>query len=248
MGPNTRLSFRAWLKGSSELRVQIYSLSNGYHRHLLLKDLPQGAWQNLTVDMTRCRKPDGSGGPLAAGERIDDIQFYADPDAELIIDDVVLYDAADAAEWQPFPKSLLFTGWFDSGKQGEHWPGDFEIVEKGKPETGKAARSVPKGDAAWLRVHLRGERTAGGSTNLRFSYRLEGATSLRVGLVNRTAKTTHEIELKGLSTEGWATTTLRFADATGKLKAGDKVDEIHFFVPAGGTLLVDDLLLYEPGD
>jgi inosine-uridine nucleoside N-ribohydrolase len=39
MGPNTRLSFRYWLKGTGTLRVQIYSLTNGYHRHLVLKDL-----------------------------------------------------------------------------------------------------------------------------------------------------------------------------------------------------------------
>ena len=62
MGKNTRLSFRAWIKGSDKLRVQIYSLSNGYHRHLTLKGLEQGKWLDLTVDMTHCRKPDGSGG------------------------------------------------------------------------------------------------------------------------------------------------------------------------------------------
>ena len=36
MGKNTRLSFRYWLKGTDTLRVQIYSLTNGYHRHLVL--------------------------------------------------------------------------------------------------------------------------------------------------------------------------------------------------------------------
>jgi hypothetical protein len=32
-----------------------------------------------------------------------------------------------------------------------------------------------------------------------------------------------------------------------KPKKGDKVDEIHFLLPKGGELLLDDLLLYEPG-
>src|SRR6185295_1053712 len=40
MGPNTRLKFRYWLKGTDTLRVQIYSLTNGYHRHLTLSGLP----------------------------------------------------------------------------------------------------------------------------------------------------------------------------------------------------------------
>ena len=42
MGPNTRLSFRYHLKGTDTLRVQIYSLSKNYHRHLVLTDLTQG--------------------------------------------------------------------------------------------------------------------------------------------------------------------------------------------------------------
>ena len=42
MGKNPRLSFRYWLKGTDTLRVQIYSLTNGYHRHLVLTGLPQG--------------------------------------------------------------------------------------------------------------------------------------------------------------------------------------------------------------
>src|SRR6186997_219715 len=69
MGPNTRLSFRYWLKGTGSLRVQIYSLTNGYHRHLVLTGLPQERWEAATVDMTQCRRPDGTGGPLAEDER-----------------------------------------------------------------------------------------------------------------------------------------------------------------------------------
>lgn len=65
MGPKTRLSFRYWLKGTDRMRVQLYSLSKGYHRYLSLKGLPQEKWQSGTVDMTAMRRPDGSGGPLA---------------------------------------------------------------------------------------------------------------------------------------------------------------------------------------
>jgi len=40
--------------------------------------------------MTEMRRPDGMGGPLSEPERIDDIQFYVDPRAGVLIDDVVL--------------------------------------------------------------------------------------------------------------------------------------------------------------
>src|SRR5262249_54195835 len=156
------LSFRYWLKGDTRMRVQLYSLSNGHHRHLVIADLPQEKWQQATVDMTAARRPDGTGGPLSEGERIDDIQFYVDPKAELIIDDVFLYDAPPPTEKRPFPKRVFFTGTFDSGTQGKEWPGTFDIV----PQQGffwNAAKSVEDAETKtpWIRLHLRGERTLG---------------------------------------------------------------------------------------
>jgi len=249
MGPMTRLSFRYWVKGTDQLRIQLYSLSNGYHRYLALHGVEQGKWVPLTVDMTAMRKPDGSGGPLAENERIDDIQFYVDPKAELLIDDIVLYDAAADDERRPFPRKLLYTGWFDSGKQGKEWPGTFDVVDK-NPLPWKAAKSVPNAqtESPWIRLHLRGERPAGEKTHLNFQYRLTGVDSLRVVLLNSTAKTTHEIELKGLKQGEW---TAGFADfslaKSGGPKSGDKVDELHFLLPRGAELLLDDVLLYAPG-
>ena len=113
MGSRTRLSFRYWLSGSDKLRAQIYSLTNNYHRRLELANLDQGHWQSADIDLTQARRPDGSGGPLAVDERIDDIQFYIDPGAELLIDDIVLYDASsDSAA--TLPRRVIFTGWFDT--------------------------------------------------------------------------------------------------------------------------------------
>src|SRR5207245_489856 len=63
MDRNTRLSFRYWLEGTDSLRVQIFSLTKGYHRSLTLANLPQRSWQAATVEMTQARRPDGSGGP-----------------------------------------------------------------------------------------------------------------------------------------------------------------------------------------
>jgi inosine-uridine nucleoside N-ribohydrolase len=253
MGKNPRLGFRYLLKGTDTLRVQIYSLSKGYHRYLSLAGLPQGTWQAATVDMTAARRPDGSGGRLAENERIDDVQFYADPRAELLIDDIVLYDAAVPGERRPFPRRLLFTGWFDTGKQGQEWPGSFAIVDKGF--FWKAARAVPNRELGipWIRLHLRGQRTVGATTHLFFRYHLAGTDTLRVLLVNRSAGTSHVVALKDLPADRWAEATVDFsrdslrADGRpGGPQAGDRVDEIQFLLPQAAELLVDDVLLYEP--
>jgi hypothetical protein len=70
----------------------------------------------------------------------------------------------------------------------------------------------------------------------------------QVALVNRTAKESQIVELKGLAKDKWAEVIVDFSEAKPqKPKTGDKVDEIHFLLPKGGELLIDDLLLYEPG-
>jgi inosine-uridine nucleoside N-ribohydrolase len=245
MGKNTRLSFRCKLLRTGDLRVQIYSLSKGYHRHLTLTGLPQGEWQSLTVDMTAARRPDGSGGPLSEDERIDDIQFYTDADAELLIDDIVLYDAAAPGEKRPFPARPIFTGWFDTGRQGKEWPGEFEIVAKKPPLTWKAAKSVLNKETGkpWVRVGLRGERPLGDATRLRFRYHLTGAKALEVKLVNSQRDRAHTVTLKDLTAGAWAAATADFGATPG----GESVDEIWFLLPReGAELLLDDVLLYEP--
>jgi inosine-uridine nucleoside N-ribohydrolase len=248
MGKNPRLSFRYWLKGTDTLRIQIYSLSKGYHRYLTLTGLLQEKWQSGTVDMTQVRRPDGSGGPLSEEERIDDVQFYVEPTAELIIDDMCLYDAAPEGEKRLYPNRFLFTGWFDSGKQGKEWPGTFEIAAK-KGYFWNAAKSVdnPKLDAPWIQLGLRGPRPLGETTHLVFRYRLESADAMKVVLVNRTQKAEHAIELKALKKGDWAQAFVDFTASPVKPHKGDKVDEIQFLLPKGAELLIDDLLLYEPG-
>jgi inosine-uridine nucleoside N-ribohydrolase len=243
MGKNTRLSFRYWLKGTDTIRAQIYSLTNGYHRHLVVKDLPQDKWQHAVVDLTEARRPDGTGGPLSENERIDDIQFYIDSNAEIIIDDIVLYDAALKDEKQPFPTRIIFTGIFDTGKQGQHWPGDFEIIADAG-NFWKAARSVQneKTDKPWLRIGLRGQRRLVENTQLSFRYRLTGSDAFEVRLVNSKAAQTLSSSAKRLKANEWGKTTLEFNTREFPL-----IDEVHFLLPKGAELLIDDLLLYQPG-
>ncbi|HTU90802.1 MAG TPA: nucleoside hydrolase [Gemmataceae bacterium] len=243
MAGKTRLSFRYRLQGTDTLRVQIYSLTKNYHRYLALTGLPQGRWQSATVDMTQCRRPDGSGGPLSADERIDDIQFYIDPAAELLIDDIVLYEAAPEGEKRPFPRRVLFTGWFDTGKQGKEWPGDFEIVPHKPPKAAKSVLNAERG-APWIRLYLRGERTLGAKTHLRFRYHATGADAMQVALVNRKKKERHLLDLNEMRKDEWTERTLDFTKQT---RAGERVDEIQLLLPKGAELLVDDVLLFEPG-
>jgi inosine-uridine nucleoside N-ribohydrolase len=246
MGKNPRVSFRYWLKGTDTLRVQIYSLSKGYHRYLSLTGLPQEKWESAAVDMTQARRPDGSGGPLSEDERIDDVQFYADPRAELLIDDMALYDAAAPGEKRPFPKSIQYTGWFDTGKQGQEWPGAFDIVDKAG-YFWKAAKSVDGPDGApWIRLQFHGERPLGDAARVFFRYRLTGADAVKVRLVNRTQKNSCTVELNNLKGGEWAEAAAEFT-ADPKSRRGDRADEIQFLLPKGAELLVDDVLLYEPG-
>jgi len=230
MGRNTRLRFRYWLRGTDKLRVQIFSLTNNYHRRLELDGLVQGSWQEGNVDMTRLRRPDGSGGPLSEDERIDDIQFYVDPAAELIIDDIVLYDAAATDERDPFPARIVFTGGFDTGQQGKEWPGDFQIVAHEKPLKWKAARSIE----GRLRVSLRGARPVS-DLQARFRYRLVGATEFTVSTPSGSP-----IRVQATGAE--------WAEARVVLPAGAReIDALQFTTSSGGVLSLDDVLLYDSG-
>jgi hypothetical protein len=244
MGRNTRLRFKYKLTGTDTLRVQLYTLTNGYHRYLSVSGLEQGKWLDGCVDMTKMRRPDGTGGALAMDERIDDIQFYVDPRAELLIDDVVLYDAATESEKRPFPKRVIFPGWFDTGKQGVEWPGSFEILPHDKPRTWKMAKSVTNPDTGepWLRIGLRGSRNLATRTEITFKYRVTGADVVQVGLRDSRIGQATPIDWRPEKKDGWAEAILRVDGS------GATADELRFTLPKGAVLMVDDVLIYIPGE
>jgi hypothetical protein len=261
MAGHTRLSFRYKLTGSNRLRVQIFSLSNEYHRCADLTEMRQGEWASATVDMTRLRRPDGTGGPLAADERIDDIQFYVAADADLLIDDVVLYEPGPKEESEPFPKRVLFTGWFDTGTRadvgkgksgsGNEWPGTFEIVAHEQLRTWKCARAAPpaEGGPTMLRIGLRGRRPIPQGVRLRFDYRIDGADALRVRLIDRSTGDVREAELNRLKRGEWSRASVDLSRAKGADgAAAAHADELELTAAAGATISVDDVLLYEPGE
>jgi hypothetical protein len=245
MGKNPRLSFRYRLTGSDKLKVQIFSLTKEDNYHIMLENLPQNQWQAATVDMTRLRRNDGSPGHLSEDQRIDDIQFYVDPGARVIIDDIVLYDAAADDELEPFPARILFTGWFDTGEQGKEWPGDFRIVPHESPRTWKMATSVinPKTQSHWLRIGMRGQRPIGTNLRARFKYKLvvAGNKAVQVAVVDGASGKSRGARVKDPVTDSWAQAVV---DLSGQ--EPQSADEIHILVPARAEIFVDDLLLYEP--
>jgi hypothetical protein len=225
VGEKTRLRFKYKLTGSDTLRVQLYSLTNNYHRYLSVSGVEQGRWLDAAVDMTAMRRPDGTGGPRA----------------ELLIDDVVLYEAAADGERRPFPRRVLFTGLFDTGQPGTHWPGTFEIVNHDRPRAWKAAKSVPGPDGRpQLVVGLRGPRRLDPATELTFRYRFTGRGEVAVTLADG-AKGGAAARFEPRAGE-WAEATLRFAPG-----AGAQADAITFALPAGSELVIDDVLLVTPG-
>jgi hypothetical protein len=98
----------------------------------------------------------------------------------------------------------------------------------------------------WINIHLRGERPLGKVTRLSFRYRLSGTDNLRVMLANSKKGVSHaSIPVNKLRQGEWAEATVDFAAA--KLDKGLLVDEVNFVLPKGAELLVDDVVLYEPG-
>ena len=106
---------------------------------------------------------------------------------------------------------------------------------------------MPSADGVpWVRLHLRGQRPLGATTALSFRYRLTGANSLGVMLTGGKGAG-HTVEVRGLEEGRWGQATVDFARAPGGgPKKGDLADEVHFILPKGTELLLDDVLLFEP--
>jgi hypothetical protein len=256
VGSRTRLRFRYRLAGTDRLRVQIYSLTNNYHRRAELSGLRQGEWALATVDMTALRRPDGTGGPLSADERIDDIQFYVAPPGDVQIDDIVLYEAGPEPAGEPrepFPARIVFTGWFDTGQQGSgrEWPGLFSIVPHEPPRTWKAAQSEadPANGQQTVRIDLRGRRPVGGEVALRLVHRLSAAGMLRVEL--RDTLTGGSWSAAPLAAAGgqWEQARAVLQRQGAGQEAAEKepllADQLE--LAADAPFQVDDVLLFEPG-
>jgi len=98
VGASTRLRFRYFVKGAARVQAMIFDLTDRDNRHIVLENPVQGAWQQATLDFTADGiKNNGDQTPFEPGSLVDDIFFMAWPvdggQVELLIDDLVLYDA-----------------------------------------------------------------------------------------------------------------------------------------------------------
>lgn len=99
VGAHTKLRFRYYLTGASEMTVQIFDATVEDNRHIRLRDLARDQWVTLYLDFSRdSRRNDGTAdSPFAAGNKVDDLFFFVgdeqDKEVSLSVDEVVLYDA-----------------------------------------------------------------------------------------------------------------------------------------------------------
>lgn len=97
VGVSTRIHFRYLVRGISRLQVMLFDLTAMDNRHIVMETPVRGRWLEADLDFSRdSRRNDGTGDSFAPGHRVDDIFFFsleAEPGCELLIDDVVLYDA-----------------------------------------------------------------------------------------------------------------------------------------------------------
>ena len=98
VGTSTRLRFRYYVRGAARVQAMIFDLTDRDNRHIVLANPVQGAWQQATLDFTADgKKNNGDQTPFEPGSLVDDIFFMAWPvnggQVELLIDDLVLYDA-----------------------------------------------------------------------------------------------------------------------------------------------------------
>jgi hypothetical protein len=117
MGEENFLYLRYHLRGGSEATFQHFSLSTNDNNHIRVEGLTEGKWSEVTLSFSRdARRNDGTPGvPFAKGKRmddfkvfvgkpgdgkphdlvIDDIFFFPHGErADLLLDEVVLFDAA----------------------------------------------------------------------------------------------------------------------------------------------------------
>jgi len=276
MGKVNKLYLRYRLSGTDTAQLQHFNLSKEDNHHMVVAGLTQGKWSEATLDFTaRSRRNDGSPGAMAEGDRMDDFKMLLGKAGDgksyqLLIDDVIFFaeDPSRAAEGpapadEPFPNRVILLAAFDTGEKEKYWPGDFEIVEGARAPAGtywRAARAVPRKDSKgkWIRIQIAPPRPVGETTRLRFRGHPTGVAALTVQVFDLTAMDNRHVVLRDLKQDAWSTFQVDFTrdsrrndGSDGRFTAGNKVDDLFFFVePAPGKegdLVIDEVVLYDAG-
>jgi len=272
MGKENKLYLRYYLKGATEATFQHFSLSSEDNNHIRASGLTEGKWSEAVLNFSRdgLRNDGTPGVPFKEGERMDDFKvFVGKPkdgkDYELLLDDVIFFadDPELPVEKEPFPNRVIFLAAFDTGiddkSRAKYWPGDMEIVtkSKGAPEGAYwgVAKSVPRKDAKgkWLRLQIEPPRPVGEQTRLRFHYFAKAAKQMTVQVFDATVQDNRHIVVRDLKQGEWTNAWLDFTHdskrndgSDQKLAAGNKIDDLFFFVDdVDAEIYIDEVVLYD---
>jgi hypothetical protein len=272
MGKVNQLFLRYHLIGATDATFQYFSLTREDNQHIRVSGLTTGQWSEVTLNFTRdARRNDGSAEVFGEGERMDDLKIFAGKAAEaanynLLIDDMILFanDPELPAEKEPFPNRVIFLAAFDTGEKEKYWPGDFQIVDKEAPGGAywRVAQAVSRkdGKGKLVRLQIDPPRPVGARTKLRFRYHLSGTSEMTVQIFDATVQDNRHVRLNGLKQNQWTMTYVDLArdarrndgTANSRFSAGNKVDDLFFFVaPGEGSevqLCVDEVVLYDAGN
>ena len=83
-------------------------------------------------------------------------------------------------------------------------------------------------------------RPLGKTARVRFRYHLDGADTLQVAIVHAGKRTLTSV-VNGLKKGEWSETTVEFDNLPAKFT---EANELHFVLPKGAVLTIDDVLLY----
>jgi hypothetical protein len=97
LGDITHLRFRYHLSGGDTMRVLLNNTTTKDEHGIDMKSLTTGSWAEAMVDFTAdARRGDVPTAKLKKGERVNEIRFVLPKGAELLVDEVLLYEPAQA--------------------------------------------------------------------------------------------------------------------------------------------------------
>jgi len=274
-GPPTRgrprLTFEFYLQGSDSIRTQVVNQTRGAPPNYCnfygtIRNLPQGQWTTITIDMLKLKDTFTDRGNLRAGDRFDDVQFNTDRTADLRIGRVYIYNEELPTEPSPytfFPKTLRFVGWFDTGANtGSEWPGVFQHNKRAAFLSDISSVATSASSSRYMEVGFRKRVLLPAQARLFMHYYLSGTdhftatirdpdtnTSLAMpvtGLINSPARPLTE----SIQNAEWHSLTLDYSDLIAKLppiSGARRVRDVRIDldVPAPADLRLDDVTLFD---
>src|SRR5262249_14656520 len=90
-GDTTELFFRYHLTGAKTMQIVLVNRTAKAKHTVTLKGLEQGRWAEAVVNFNKDGRGDGKPSAPKRDDLIDEIHFLLSPEADLLLDDVLLY-------------------------------------------------------------------------------------------------------------------------------------------------------------